>query len=75
MAAFLSSDESDILDAVLEYLENSPLDRPVDERVAGQLARMATTFGFDGEIAFREALRDKPVTTLLQALQYLNANA
>lgn len=75
MAAFLTTDESDILDWVVNYSEQSPIDRPPDDKVVQELARLAETFGFDGPIAFKEAMRDRPIHTLIKVIQTLNANA
>lgn len=76
MALFTNS-EKEILDRVVKYLVNSPIDRPVDERAAGQLVRLREVFGF-GDVSpgeFQHALRDRPVFTLLKAIRNLNAAA
>lgn len=75
MAAFLTTDESDSLDWIVDYLENAGTDRPVDDKVAEQLSRMHDSFGWDSEVKFREDLRDAPVLTLIKGLVYLNENA
>lgn len=72
MAAFLTTEQADLLDGLIEYLENSPTDRPVDESTVDRLAKLHTVLGFDGEMDMREKLRDQPVLSLIRAIAYLN---
>lgn len=75
MAAFLSAGNKTILDAVVSLSEQSPIDRPAHEKVVHELSRMHTALGYTSQIAFQEAMRDRPVHTLIKAIQYLNAHA
>lgn len=75
MAAFLSAAQKTILDWVVSYSEQSPIDKPADEKIAQELGKLHAKLGYVSEIAFREALRDRPFHSMVKAIQYLNANA
>ena len=75
MAAFLTTTQRTILDWVVTYSEQSPIDRPADDKIVQELSKLHAKLGFTSEIAFREAFRDRPFHTLIKAIQYLNAHA
>jgi hypothetical protein len=75
MAAFLTTAQRTILNWVVTYAEQSPIDKPADDKIAQELAKLHAKFGYTSEIAFREALRDRPFFTMVKAVQYLNAHA
>lgn len=75
MAAFLSAGNKTIIDAVVKLSDASPIDKPFDSRLVERLAKAHTALGYTSEIAFQEAMRDRPTNTLLKAIQYLNAHA
>lgn len=76
MAAFLTTAERDRVQNAINYLTSTGgIAKPVDDVVANILSPNHAKFGFAGDIAFKEALRDDPVKALLNALIYLNAHA
>lgn len=75
MAAFLSAGNKTILDAAVALSEQSPIDRPPHDTLVHKLSLMHTALGYTSQIAFKEAMRDRPIHTLVKAIQYLNAHA
>ena len=76
MAAFLTTAQRDIVQSAVDYIVNTGgICKPVDDIVANILSRNHAIFGFNGDQAFREALRNDPVKALLDALIYLNSHA
>jgi hypothetical protein len=75
MAAFLTDAQKTILDWVVTYSEQSPIDKPADQKIVEELSKLHAKLGYDGDISFQEAMRDRPIHTLIKAIQYLNANA
>jgi len=75
MSAFLTDPQRDFIQAAIRYLVASGgAAKPVDEIISHLLAKNFSAFGFRSEIAFKDALRDDAVKTLLDALLYLDAN-
>jgi len=64
--ATLSTAQKAVIAAQVEYMRGE-YEKPLDATVVDRLSPMHAEFGFDSEILFREGLRDKPFTTLLQA--------
>lgn len=72
MGNFLLTAERTTIDWVVDYLSKGGSDRPLDEKAADELSKHHATFGYDSEVEMRQDLRDAPVTTLLQVIQYFD---
>lgn len=66
MATLTLAEKNLILDLV--RLMQDQYEKPLDGTVAERLAKFHTKFGYTSEIAYLEALRDRPFTALLKSL-------
>ncbi len=73
MAAFLSTQLSNVLDWIVSYSKNSPIDHPADAEIVRKLSQeFYKVLGYSRPEDLADALRDRPFNTLLKAIQFLN---
>lgn len=65
--ATLTLAQKAVIQSVIDFQAGN-YEKPLDGAVAERLSKLHAAFGFDSQIVFLEGLRDKPFSTLLQAL-------
>lgn len=66
-ANYLTTDEKASLQAVVDYLTGN-YEKPLDDVSANTISKLHVKFGYSSQIAYLEALRDAPYSTLLNSL-------
>lgn len=65
--ATLSTAQKSSLQAVVDYLTGN-FEKPLDDVSANTISKLHVEFGYSSQIAYLEALRDAPHSTLLKSL-------
>ncbi len=73
MAAFLTTQLSNVLDWIIDYSKNSPIDHPADAEIVRKISQeFYSVLGYSRPSDLADAMRDRPCNTLLKAIRFLN---